>query len=374
MKFKKSLILFLLIALMALVACGGKNEGTAAEGENASAEEATETTETSGEAVDGSSINVGFVTDEGGLNDQSFNQGVKEGIEKAKADMGIESSYLESKQAADYVPNLETFTDQDKNLIIGAGFKMGDAIIAAAESYPEINYAIVDVDPTAEGTKEAPSNLLGIMFRAQEPSFLVGYIAGMTTETNKVGFVGGLEGNIIWGFEYGYKAGVDYAAKERGVDIEIMSQYVGGFTDAQKGKSIALTMYQNGADVVFHAAGGAGDGVIAAAKDATKDKTMWAIGVDKDQYEVGPDNVLTSAMKNADVAVYNVIKTMAEGKFEGGKTIEFGLADEGAVGIAPTSDKHVKKEILDKIPELTEKIISGEIKVPYNEETYNAMK
>src|SRR5699024_9689406 len=119
--------------------------------------------------------------------------------------------------------------DQDKNIIIGAGYKMGGAIAEAAAMYPEINYAIVDVDVTAgpDGKVEAPSNLLGIMFRAQEPSFLVGYIAGMTTETNKVGFVGGQESNVIWGFEYGYKAGVDYAAKEKGTDIEVLSQYVG---------------------------------------------------------------------------------------------------------------------------------------------------
>lgn len=367
MKIKKTLLALILFIAVAMTACGGNKDNASknTEKENANTNEASQ------EKSSDEKINVGFVTDEGGLNDQSFNQGVKEGIDKAVKDLGIESSYLESKQAADYVPNLETFVDQEKNLIVGAGFKMGDAITEAAQNYPEINYAIVDVDPTNGGEKEAPSNLLGIMFRAQEPSFLVGYIAGMTSETNKVGFVGGQEGNIIWGFEYGYRAGVDYAAKEKGTKIEVMSQYVGGFTDAQKGKSIALTMYQNGADVVFHAAGGAGDGVIAAAKDASKDnKTMWAIGVDKDQYEVGPDNVLTSAMKNADVAVYNVIKTMKEGKFEGGKTIELGLADEGAVGIAPTSDKHVKKEILDKIPELTKKIISGDIKVPYNEETY----
>jgi len=354
---KKKITLFSVLALaMTLVACGGSDSANKpAEGE------------AEGAAAD---IKVGFVTDEGGVNDQSFNQGVCEGLDKAKSELGIEADYLESKDSKDYTPNLETFADQEKNLIVGAGFKMGDAIAEAAAKYPEINYAIVDVDPTNGGQVEAPSNLLGIMFRAQEPSFLVGYIAGMTSETNKVGFVGGQEGNIIWGFEYGYKAGVDYAAKEKGTDIEVFSQYVGNFTDAQKGKSITTTMFQNGADVVFHAAGGAGDGVIEAAKEADK----YAIGVDRDQNALAPDNVLTSAMKNADVAVYEVVQSMKDGKFEGGKTIEFGLADSGAVGIAPTSDKNVKPEILKSVEEISKKIVDGEIKVPYNEETYNEYK
>lgn len=364
MKKKITLLSVLLIA-MTLVACGGGNKKEA----NANAENAAkETTEAKAE-----DINVGFVTDEGGVNDQSFNQGVWEGLQKAKDELGINADYVESKDTKDYTPNLETFADQEKNLIIGAGFKMGGAIAEAAAMYPETNYAIVDVDVTVDkdGNKiEAPTNLLGIMFRAQEPSFLVGYIAGMTTETNKVGFVGGQEGNIIWGFEYGYKAGVDYAAKEKGTDIEVLSQYVGDFSDAQKGKSITATMYQNGADVVFHAAGGAGEGVIEAAKEADK----WVIGVDRDQSDRAPENVLTSAMKNGDVAVYQVVKDMQEGKFEGGKTIELGLADGGAVGIAPTSDKNVKPEILKAVDEISEKIISGEIKVPYNEETYNQSK
>lgn len=252
---KKFTLLAVLLMAMTLVACGGGNKKEANnKAENATKEESTEAK---------TDVNVGFVTDEGGVNDQSFNQGVWEGLQKAQKELGIKAEYIESKDTKDYTPNLETFADQEKNLIVGAGFKMGGNVAEAAGMYPEINYAIVDVDVTVDekGNKiEAPSNLLGIMFRAQEPSFLVGYIAGMTTETNKVGFVGGQEGNIIWGFEYGYKAGVDYAAKERGTEIEVLSQYVGNFSDAQKGKSITATMYQNGADVVFHAAGGAGEG------------------------------------------------------------------------------------------------------------------
>lgn len=372
MKSKKSLIAILLVMAMLLVGCGGgaKKDDKAA---NAKTDNKAKTEEKKDGAKTGDKLNVGFVTDEGGVNDRSFNQGVNEGLEKAKKDLGVEYSYVESHQANDYSPNIETLLDQNKNVIVGAGFKMGETIIKAAKANPDVKFSIVDVDVTAgdNGAKvEAPKNIVGIMFRAQEPSFLVGYIAGLTTQTGKVGFVGGQEGNIIWGFDYGYRAGVDYAAKELGKEIKVDVQYVGNFSDAQKGKSIANTMYQNGCDVVFHAAGGAGDGVIEAAKEQNK----WVIGVDKDQYEAAPKNVLTSAMKNADVAVYNLVKEIQEGKFEGGKTIELGLSDEGAVGIAPTSDKNVKKEILDKIPALEEKIVKGEIKVPYNEQTYNEYK
>lgn len=340
---------------MALVGCGGGNKANS--NSNAAGDPSEE------------GLKVGFVTDEGGVNDQSFNQGVNEGLNKAKDELGIDYSYVESHDPNDYSPNMETLLDQEKDLIIGAGFKMGETILATAKANPDVKFGIVDVDVTVgpDGEKvEAPENIVGIIFRAQEPSFLVGYIAGMTTETNKVGFVGGQEGNIIWGFDYGYRAGVDYAAKEKGQDIAVEVQYVGNFSDAQKGKSIANTMYQKGCDVVFQAAGGAGDGVIEAAKEQKK----WVIGVDKDQYEMAPEYVLTSAMKNANVAVYDLVKSTVDGNFEGGRTIELGLSDDNAVGIAPSSDKNVAKEILDKIPEIEEKIINGEIKVPYNQETY----
>lgn len=352
MKKRNSLIALALVLAFGLVGCGNKATNNAS---NASADNGQKAETTS-------ALNVGFVTDEGGINDQSFNQGVWEGLTKAKKDFGVNTTYVESKDSNAYKPNLETLLDNGSNVIVGAGFKMGDAIIEEAKANPDVKYAIVDVDPQG-----ASDNLMGIMFKAEEPSFLVGYIAGLTTKTNKVGFVGGQEGNIIWGFEYGYKAGVDYAAKERGTKIDVNSQYIGGFTDVQKAKAIATQMYQQGADVVFHAAGGGGDGVIEAAKEQGK----WAIGVDRDQYEMAPDNVLTSAMKNANVAVYNLVKDLNDGKeFKGGQTVYLGLKDEGAVGIAPTSDKNVKKEVLDKIPAVTDKIVKGEIKVPNNKETY----
>ncbi len=357
---KTSLFLALVLLLSSfLVACSnGNGENKAAnnqEANNASEEPAKE----AGKDFD---LSVGFVTDEGGINDQSFNQGVHEGLLKAEKDLGIKQSYQESKVAADYAKNMDTLLDADNDLIVAAGFKLADDVEKKAKENPDVNFLIVDY-----AYDDAPDNLTGIVFQAEQPSFLVGYIAGRTTETNKVGFVGGQEGNVISGFDYGYEAGVKYAAKELGKEITVTKQYVGNFSDVPKAKSITQTMFNGGCDVVFHAAGDAGTGVIEAAKEAGK----WAIGVDKDQNELAPDNVLTSAMKRADVAIYNILKDMSEGKdFPGGQTITYSLKDGDAVDIAPSSNKNVKPEILEEIPKLKDKIIKEEIKVPYNAETF----
>ncbi len=302
-------------------------------------------------------LKIAMVTDVGGVNDASFNQSAWEGLQRAEAELGIEASYLESNQEQDYATNLETLLDQENDLIWGIGFKMGSAIEDAAKQNPDQNYAIID-----SAYENTPENVAGVLFKAEQGSFLVGYIAGKMTETNKVGFVGGMAGSVIDGFDYGYHAGVKYANK----DVEVLRQYAESFTDAAKGKAIATSMYQDGADIVFHAAGGVGDGVIEAAKEQDK----YAIGVDRDQNDLAPDNVITSAMKRVDNAMFNVAEQIKAGNFPGGETVVYGLAEDG-VGIAPTSDKHVPQEILDEVKELEKQIIAGEIVVPYNEETYN---
>ncbi|MFC1887987.1 BMP family protein [Candidatus Cloacimonadota bacterium] len=305
------------------------------------------------------SIKVAMVTDVGGVNDQSFNQSAWEGLQKAAADFSINVSYLESNQDADYKPNMETLLDAGNDLIWGIGFKMGDTLDELAKLNPEQKYAGIDcffAEPTP--------NLVGILFREQEPSFLVGYIAGKMTTTNKVGFVGGMDFFVIHKFHYGFLAGVQYANP----DCEVFVQYADSFTDAAKGKAIANQMYKNGADIVYHAAGGVGDGVIEAAKEQDK----FAIGVDKDQNSLAPDNVITSAMKRVDNAIYNLTQTMVTGEFPGGTNVIYGLA-EGGVGIAPTSYKHVPKEILDEVKVIEAKIIAGEIVPPTSAEEWDAM-
>ena len=305
-------------------------------------------------------VKVAIVTDVGGVNDQSFNQSAWEGLQRAEKEIDIKASYLESTQDADYKPNMETLLDAGNDLIWGIGFKMADVLGELATLNPEQKYAGIDC------FFEAPTpNLVGVLFREQEPSYLVGYIAGKMTKTNKVGFIGGMDFFVIHKFHYGFLAGV----KEANPGCEVLVQYADSFTDAAKGKAIANQMYKNGADIIFHAAGGVGDGVIEAAKEQNK----YAIGVDKDQNSLAPDNVITSAMKRVDNAIYNLTKTLVEGTFPGGTNVVYGLK-EGGVGIAPTSYKHVSAEILEEVKGLEAKIIAGEIVPPTSKEEWEAMK
>ncbi|MBU1342917.1 MAG: BMP family ABC transporter substrate-binding protein [Proteobacteria bacterium] len=301
---------------------------------------------------------VAMVTDVGGVNDQSFNQSAWEGLQRAQKELGVKISYKESKQDADYSPNMETLTDAQFDLIWGIGFLMGDAIKSTAQINPNQKYAIIDF---AYGP-QTPKNVGCVVFQEEQPSFLVGYIAGKMTKTNKVGFVGGIKFPLIERFEYGYMAGVKLANPK----CEILSQYAESFTDAAKGKAIANNMYQQNADIVFHASGSVGDGVI----EAAKEKNKWAIGVDKDQNFLAPDNVLTSAMKRVDNAIFDMVKKLTKDEFKGGETIVYNLSNDG-VSIAPTSSKHVSKSILDEVDSLIEQIKAGKIVVPSTKQTYD---
>lgn len=357
---KKRLLALLLIGILVFTVVGCSKSDTPADtDEPTEVDDSDEAEDTPAEEP----LKIAMVTDEGGVHDQSFNQSAWEGLQQAEKDLGVKVDYVESQQDADFAPNFETLLDAGNDLIWGIGFKLSDAVRDAAEANPDQKYAIIDFSYG----DETPDNVVGVVFKAEQPSFLVGYIAGKMTETNTVGFIGGIAGDVIWGFDYGFQAGVQYAAKELGKEIKILNQYAESFSDVAKGKAIATQMYQQGADIVFHAAGDVGTGVIEAAKEQDK----WAIGVDRDQNYLAPDNVLTSAMKRVDVGIYNIVKDLTEGKFPGGETIVYGLADGGAVDIAPTSDKHVPQDILDEVEELKQMIIDGEIDVPFNEETYN---
>jgi basic membrane protein A and related proteins len=309
-------------------------------------------------SVSAKKLKIGMVTDVGGVNDQSFNQSAWEGLTRTKEELGTNIGYKESKQDADYAPNLETLTDAEYDLIWGIGFLMADAVKSTAQVNPDQKYAIVDFFYGPE----TPKNVVCAVFQEEQPSFLVGYIAGKMTKANKVGFVGGIKFPLIEKFEYGYMAGVKMANP----DVEVVRQYAESFTDAAKGKAITNNMYQQGADIVFHAAGGVGDGVI----EAAKEKNKWAIGVDKDQSHMAPDNVLTSAMKRVDNAIYGIVEQLQQGVFKGGEAVVYNLSNDG-VGIAPTTGKHVPQEILNEVDGLIAKIKSGEIVVPATEAEYN---
>ena len=342
-----ALFLASIMGIMTLAGCSSAPAETPAE-EPAAEETAAE------------SLKISMVTDVGGVKDQSFNQSAWEGLEKAKADLGIEIGYIESKQDADYEPNLETLVDGENDLIWGVGFKMADAILAAAGNYPEQKYAIIDND-YGDAT---PDNVLGVLFKEEEPSYLVGLIAGKMTQSNKIGFIGGMDVPVINRFRFGFLAGVKAANPDAVVDVQV----VNAFNDPAKGKAVANQMYASGVDIIFHAAGDSGNGAIEAAKEQNK----WVIGVDRDQNDLAPDNVITSAVKRVDNAMFNVAKELKDGNFAGGTTIVFGLA-EGGVDIAPTTSKNVPADILEFVEAEKQKIINKEITVPGTEEAFNSM-
>ncbi len=301
---------------------------------------------------------VAMVTDVGGVNDQSFNQSAWEGLQKAKEGLKVDVSYIESKQDADYQSNLETLLDAQNDIIWAIGFKMADIVMQVATQNPEQKYGIIDFTYG----KEVPDNIVCVMFKEQEASFLTGFIAAKMSKTRTIGFVGGMDVPVIHRFKFGFLAGAKYADPS----IEILSQYAASFSDAAKGKAIANQMYKNGADVVMHAAGGVGDGVI----EAAKEKNKMAIGVDRDQNDLAPENVITSSMKKVGSAIYKVTESFTKGEWQGGKTVVYGIK-EGGVDIAPTTSNLVPAEILSEVENLKKEIVAGNIVTPASEEDYN---
>lgn len=296
-------------------------------------------------------LKVTMVTSVGGVTDNSFNQSAWEGLQKAKKDLGVNVSYIESKQEADYTTNLEAAVEGNNDLILATGFPMQQALLDIAKNYPEQKFAIVDVDYG----KETPDNVICITFNENQSGYIVGLVAGKMTKTNTVGFVGGMDNVVVRRFQVGYEAGV----KAANPNVKVLAQYVNSFVDSAKGKSIATQMYKNNADIIFAAAGDSGLGVI----ESSKENGKLAIGVDRDQNDIAPNNVITSAMKKVDQGVYDVIKNLSRGNFDGGQVLVFGLK-ENAIGLAPTTDKNVPKDVIDFVNKQNDKIISGEIVVP----------
>ena len=327
-------------ALAALAGCGGGGGST-----------------DGGDAAEGN-VKIEMVTDTGGVNDQSFNQLAWAGMQQLNADNGWEVSYIESKQDADYMTNLDKAVDDGSNLVWGIGFAMAEAVNTAAEQNPDVQFALID------GTNDnGAENLTGVLFKAQEPSFAVGYIAARVSKSGKVGFVGGMSSETIQQFEYGFYAGIEYANKEQGTSVTYQGQYAESFGDAAKGKSIAQKMIEDGCDVLYHAAGGTGVGML----EACNEKGVWSIGVDQDQAVLFPDytTIITSALKKVDEAVVTVSNGIIDGSITGGENIVLG-APEDAIGIAPTHDKldEINPDLYNETLALIEKIKSGEIEVP----------
>jgi len=263
-------------------------------------------------------------------------------------------NYLQSTSDAEYVPNLTQFVKDKWDLTWGIGYLMGDHLKKVASENPESKLAIIDAEV------DAP-NVESVLFKEHEGSFLAGVVAAKMSKSKKVGFVGGVEIPVIKRFELGFEAGV----KAVDPSVQVIKVYTGAFDKPDLGKSTASQMYGQGADIIFHASGGTGDGVFNEAKDRkAKGQDVWVIGVDKDQsLTFGDEITLTSMVKRVDEAVYIVSKDLTEGKFEGGKIKWLGLAEDG-VGLASTSTKNVPEDVLKLAEEYKQKIVKGEITVP----------
>lgn len=346
MKFKKTLSA-LLVGAMILTGCSSKPK------EEKKTETKTE------QKSDKKVIKYGMITDVGGVNDQSFNQSAYEGLQELEKEGIAKISYIESKQQSDYKTNLENSLDAENDLIACIGFALAKDMLAAAKANPNQKYVIIDSSYGAD----TPKNVVGTAFADHENSFLAGYIAGTLTTANKVGFVGGEESPLIKKFEAGFRAGVELAAKDSNKKVEIVDQYANSFTDATKGKAIANSMYTSGVDIIFHAAGNVGTGVIESAKENDK----FVFGVDRDQSYLAPEYVIASTIKKVNEAIKSVGKDLADGKFAGGTTIEFSLKTNG-VDIAYGKEDKLKikipAELKSKVEELKKEIASGKIVVP----------
>lgn len=294
---------------------------------------------------------VGLVTDVGGLNDQGFNALAYKGLLKAKKDLHIQTNVIESHQVTDYEKNMEQFAEAGYDMVVSVGFMMGDATKEVAKRFPKVKFVIVDY----KYAKTIP-NVEGITFAEEQAGFLAGALAALTSKTHTIGFVGGMDVPVIHRFKIGYEDG----AKAADPTVKVLTGYTGSFQDSAKGREVATAEYDQGADICFQAAGASGLGVI----DAAKDQHKLAIGVDADQHHIAPDCVLSSALKNVNLAVYNAIEAAKAGHFSPGN-VRLTLKD-GAVGLAPYYNlaDDVPPAAQKKIQVYEKELETGKITIP----------
>ena len=303
-------------------------------------------------------LSVGLVYDIGGRGDNSFNDSAARGIEKAKAELGITAEELEPGDGADRESALRQLAAKEHGLVFGIGFLFTDDVDAIAKDFPAKTFACVDY--TLGAGKTPPANVAALTFKEEEGSFLVGALAALVSKTDKVGFVGGMEIPLIKKFEAGFRAGVKAVKPEATVIVKYAGVTGEAFKNPAKGKELAIAIYAQGADVIFHASGATGQGVFGAAQEQKK----LAIGVDSDQYHLAPGHVLTSMVKRVDVAVFETIKAKKAGTFQPGVRT-FDLASGGVDYVYDDRNKAlIPDDVRAKVEALRAKIVKGEIQVP----------
>jgi basic membrane protein A and related proteins len=322
---------------------------------------------------------IGFVTDTGGIDDKSFNQSTWEGVVRFAKDNNLPKAnykYLQSTAEADYVPNISAFADENMNIIIASGFLFEKAITDVATNYPTRKFLIID-------SSVPKPNVVSASFAEHEGSFLVGVATALKAKAagkNMVGFLGGMQFALIEKFQAGFEQGIqaalpEYKSWKRQADMSLVADdgkftilvdYAGDFAAPDKGQAIAQKQFNKGAYIIFHAAGGTGNGMIKEAKERQqKGEEKWGIGVDKDQYADGlygtKSAVLTSMTKRVDVAAYEVCKLTMAGKFPGGQLLTFNVANKG-VGL-PDKNPNLSDDIMKQVKAFEAKIASGALKV-----------
>ncbi|MDH6140753.1 MULTISPECIES: BMP family lipoprotein [Kitasatospora] len=332
------------LGIASLAACGAKS------------------TSTSSSASGGSGLKVGMAYDVGGRGDQGFNDSAAAGLDRAKADFGITANEAEAKNGesdSDKQNRLEQLVTAGYNPIIAVGFVYQPAVEKVAKEHPNVKFAIIDSDSPTQ-----PSNVTSLEFTEQQSSYLAGIAAALKTQKKQVGFIGGVQSELIKKFEAGYRAGVASVDPNIKVDVTYLTTPPDftGFSDPAKGKSAAQGQLDKGDDVIYTAAGASGTGAIQAV--AAK-PGAWAIGVDSDQAKQSAlaaykNSILTSAVKNVDTAVYSYIQSVKNGTPETGVQ-RFDLKS-GGVGLATTGG-HID-DIKSKLDAATQQIVSGATQIP----------
>jgi basic membrane protein A len=352
-----SLLALVMVASLVLAACGAQPTEAPVVEEPAVEEPMAEepTVEEPAEEVD---FLVCQVTDTGGIDDASFNQTAWKGVEDAQAELGVEGAFLESQEQADYETNIGAFIDQGCNLIITVGFLLGDATAAAATANPDQAFGIIDVDYL-----DFP-NVTGHAYDTDQAAFLAGYVAAATSQTGVVGTFGGINIPPVTIFMDGFWYGVQYYNEENGADVQVLGWdpatpdlglFTGNFDSLEDGRAMAVTLMDQGADIIMPVAGPVGLGTAAAVQERGN---AWIIGVDTDWTQSAPEYasiVLASVMKRMDTTVYDHIEILLNGEIPG--ALILGTLENGGVSLAGEFDA----DLQTKLDELSAGIIAGEI-------------
>jgi basic membrane protein A and related proteins len=292
-----------------------------------------------------------MVTDVGGLGDKSFNDSAYRGLQRAQSQLGALVSVLQSRSVSDYEPNLSALAQRGDALVFAIGFLMHDSLNDVAPRFPQTHFAIID------SVVDQP-NVTSVTFREEESSFLAGVLAGLVTKTNTVAFLGGIQSPLIEKFEAGFTAGVRSANPK----AQVLVKYTGSFDDVAAGKEYASVLYDQGADIIYAAAGKCGLGAIDEVKN--RPAGFYVIGVDSDQDALAPGKVLTSALKHVDNAVYALAVAASKGRIPTGHVV-LGLK-EGGVGL--TTMRYTRSVVparaLVILARYQHAIITGELSVP----------